>query len=90
MKGNQKMSKARKHTIYVPDSMSDKLEKAYYALLNIDCNLSRLVQCLLVSIVSTAKFIHKHKKNFRHYNWGLIIQDKETDEYHSNIKGFNK
>ena len=63
--------------------MSVKTEKAYHALTDIDCNLSRLIQCLLDSILDAVGFILKQKKNFRHYNWYLTIHDKETGQLHS-------
>ncbi len=86
------MAKSRKYTVCTPDSMSDKMEKAYYALVEIDCNFSRLLQSLLDSIISVSKFILNQKKNFRHYHWHLIIQDKETGQQYSTctIKGIKK
>ena len=74
------MAKSRKHTLCVPDSMAKDIEKAYNALVDIDCNFSRLLQCLLGSIGDIAIFILKQKKNFRHYHWHIVIQDKDTNE----------
>ena len=74
---------AQKYTIYVPDPIAETISNAYYALLNIDSNFSRLLQCLVSSILRTAKFIRKQKKNFRHYEWHIIIQDKETKRWYS-------
>ncbi|KKM18723.1 hypothetical protein LCGC14_1662840 [marine sediment metagenome] len=80
------MKESRKYTIYTPVSMSVKTEKTYHALTDIDCNLSRLIQCLLDSIMKTVKFILKQKKNFRHYHWHIAIQDKETGQWYSDDK----
>ncbi|KKM10369.1 hypothetical protein LCGC14_1721970 [marine sediment metagenome] len=86
------MKKARKYTIYTPDHLADKLEKAYNALMDIDCNLSRLFQCLLDSIIDVVKFILKQGKNFRHYDWYLTIHDKETGQLYSTytMKGLRR
>jgi len=80
------MKESRKYTICAPDNLSDKLEKAYYALVDIDCNFSRLLHCLLGSILDVVKFILKQKKNFRHYHWHIAIQDKETGQWYSDDK----
>ena len=82
------MNKSRKYTICAPDSMSDKLEKTYHELIAIDSNFSRLIQCLLNSIISTSKYISGQRKNFRHYNWHIVIQDKENGQYYSTMKEF--
>lgn len=77
------MSPTRKHTLCVPKNMSDKLDKTYNALLEIDCNFSKIIQCLLDSILNAARFIIRQRKNFRHYHWHIVIQDKETKQYYS-------
>lgn len=79
-------TKSRKYTICAPDSMSDDLEKSYYILVSIDCNFSRLLQSLLKSIIYTATYILKQKRNFRHYHWHLLIEDKETGALFSTYK----
>ncbi len=84
------MAKARRYTIYVPNSMSSKLENAYDLLVTIDSNLSKLIQCLLNSVIQVTKFIIQQKKNYRHYSWHLIIQDKETGNIYSTLKGIKK
>ena len=84
------MKRARKFTICAPDSFADKIENAYYALTNIDCNFSRFIQSTLNSVIDVSKFIAKQKKNFRHYHWHLLIEDKETGEYYSTFKEFKK
>jgi len=87
-----KKLKSRKYTICAPDILSVKLDAAYDALTNIDCNFSRLLHCILSSIINVAAFIAKQKKNFRHYHWHLIIQDRETGQYYSSseMKGIRK
>ena len=65
-------------TICFPESLVEKSDEAYDKLLEIDCNFSRLLQNLLDSIIAVAKIVLKQKKNFRHFRWEIIIQDKET------------
>ena len=77
---------SRKYTLCAPDNMSDKLEQAYNSLTDIDCNFSRLIQCLLDRILDTVKYISKQKKNFRHYTWHLLILDKDTGQCYTTCK----
>lgn len=72
-----------KHTIYIPEKLKKETKDAYDVLLNIDSNFSKLIQCILYSIIKTAKYIVLQKKNFRHYEWHLIIHDRETNQYFS-------
>lgn len=77
------MNESHKYTIYVPAKLSEKTVRTYNILMDIDCNFSRFFQSILNSLIIVAKYINKHKSNFRHYHWYIIIQDKKTGQYFS-------
>ena len=71
-----------RYTVYIPSQQGYITRLALNALKNIDCNFSRLICCLLTSIIGIAASIVELDKNFRHFNWELIIQDKKTSQWY--------
>ncbi len=76
------------YTVCVPEHLSKKFEQTYNTLLDIDANFSKIIQCLLGSLIRMSKYIIMQKKNFRHYEWHIMIEDKETGKvYYTHKKG---
>lgn len=57
------------------EQLADKQE-AYFSMLDIDCNWSKLIQVLLADIIRICKEIKAKGKNFRHYNFKLVAEEK--------------
>ena len=82
-----KSDKQRQYTaIYFPASMIDEREKTWFALQDIDCNFSKLIQVLTKQIFSLAKFILSKDKNFRHFSWFIVIRDNSDEQVYSTEK----
>lgn len=64
--------------LYFPESMIDDKEKAYFALLDVDSNFSKLIQGLLPDIINACNTIISEGNNFRHYDWRLTIKRKSN------------
>ena len=69
--------------IYFPEEMIDSREKTWFALQRIDCNFSRVIQAILHQLRRLACLILSKDKNFRHFNWYLIIEDKQDGKIYS-------
>lgn len=71
--------------IYWTDELLPLSREVYDMLIDIDCNYSRLLRSLLKSIKNICVFILSLNRNYRHYEWELLIKDKETDVYYSSL-----
>lgn len=85
-KGPKPPLEERYSQIYWPTSMHKKKNQVYNLLLDIDCNYSRFVQSVLPSLSEVCKLIISIGKNFRHFEWHLLIIDKETGDGYSSLK----
>lgn len=72
--------------IYWPTNMHKQKNKVYDLLLDIDCNYSRIVQSILPNLEEICKLILSVGKNFRHFEWHLLIIDKETGDGYSSLR----
>ena len=66
------------YTVYFPKSLIKPAEEMIIALTLIDANVSVILQQLIPSICKCAKGIKKRNKNFRHFTWKIILEEKET------------
>jgi len=69
--------------LYFPASLVDEKDEAYSSLIDIDSNFSKLVQGLLKPVRLLADFINVFGKNYRHYEWTVIIRDPKTKKVFS-------
>ena len=67
-------------TIYWPGILVEPKKIAADMLVQIDCNFSKLLHLLIVDVVSITAWIIQKKKNFRHYDWYIVVVDNETGE----------
>ncbi len=90
------LNKERQYSsIYFPEGLVKEREQTWDALQNIDCNFSKIIQIFLWQLKGLSRFIIKQNKNFRHYEWILVIRDKRSEETYtckgtSYEKGKNK
>jgi hypothetical protein len=66
--------------LYVPKKLVEEKEKAWFSLINIDCNFSKVLQMFIPQLNRLAKFIYKQGLNYRHFEWVIVIRDKRTNE----------
>lgn len=64
--------------IYFPKHQRAAKEKLAFLLQDIDANFSRIVQQLLPSLTALAEQIAKEQKNFRHYTWEVVLEERKT------------
>jgi hypothetical protein len=64
--------------VYFPEKMIDDKEEAYGALLDIDSNFSKFLQGLLKQIIIMSKVILSYGKNYRHFEWIILVKDKKS------------
>ena len=64
--------------LYFPEHMVQEKKKTYWALLDIDCNFSKLICALLPSIRAVAEMIKAKDLNFLHYEFKLIAKRKKV------------
>lgn len=82
----QKLTKSDHYTqVYWTDETIEFSQEVDGLLVDIDCNYSRLLRSLLKSIKNICKFILSLNRNYRHYEWELLIKDKETGVYYSSL-----
>lgn len=67
--------------IYFPKHQRAAKEKLCFLLQDIDANMSRIVQQLLPSMTALAEQIAKDQKNFRHYNWEVMLEERRTRKW---------
>ena len=67
-------------TIYWPQVIKEAKDTTLNVLQAIDCNLSKLLHALLYSIFLVSLHVDKNNKNYRHYDWYIVVVDKETGE----------
>ena len=80
-KEKQLLDKEKQYdALYFPLDMVEEKKKAYWALLDIDCNFSKLLRLLLTSIKLIADKIKKAEKNYRHYDWEIVIKEKKVSD----------
>lgn len=73
------IDKEKQYTeIYIPLKMVEDKENAYDALIDIDSNFSKFIQGLLKQIYLMAKVIFSYGKNYRHFEWIILIRDRKT------------
>lgn len=73
------LNKEKQYTaIYIPEKLVEEKETTYWALLDIDSNFSKLICLILRQVKNLAKFIYSVGKNYRHYDWIIIIRDKQS------------
>lgn len=75
--------------VYWTDKVLDLSNEVYNLLVDIDCNYSRLLRSLLQSIKNICLYILSLGKNYRHYEWELLIREKETGIYYSSLPSGN-
>ncbi|KKM75591.1 hypothetical protein LCGC14_1388750 [marine sediment metagenome] len=71
--------------IYWPVSIQKLKSTVYDLLLDIDCNYSRIMQSILPNLKEICNLIASEGKNFRHFEWHLLIIDKKTGEGYSSL-----
>lgn len=71
-----------RQTLYIPNKHIDDIFEAQASLAIIDCNFSRLICCLAKNIIKIVVVICKIGKNYRHFNWEIVIQDRETGQWY--------
>lgn len=64
--------------LYFPLKMAKLAQQAYWKLLDIDCNFSRLICELLPSILEQGGKIYCKGRNYRHYNWKVVATEKRS------------
>lgn len=64
--------------IYIPLRMVDDKDYAYDALVDIDSNFSKFIQGLLKQIYLMARVILSYGKNYRHFEWIILIKDRKS------------
>lgn len=64
--------------VYFPEKMVPDKDEAYSSLVDIDSNFSKFLQSMIKQISILAKVIDSYGKNFRHFEWMLVIKDKQT------------
>ena len=62
--------------LYFPEEMMEEKEKTYFALLDINCNFSKLIQVLLPQIKEIALAMFKRGENYLEYEWKLTVKLK--------------
>jgi len=74
------MSDKNYTTVYWPKSLSRIKDMVSELLAWIDCNYSKLLHELLLSILTASSVVRSKSKNYRHFEWFIQIRDKETGE----------
>lgn len=74
------------NVIYWTDKMLEQKFDVYDLLLDIDCNYSRFLRSILTNLGDICKLIISVGKNFRHFEWHLLIIDKETGDGYSSLR----
>lgn len=64
--------------LYFSAKFMELAQETYFALLDIDCNYSKLICELLSSILSETIKITKKGKSYRHYNWKVVTTLKRS------------
>lgn len=85
-KGKKRLKSEKYSVIYWPVSIHKKRLEVYDLLLDIDCNYSRFLQSMIHNLADICRLIKSIGKNFRHFNWHLLIVDKETGEGYSSLR----
>ena len=78
------IDKEKQYTeLYFPERLVDDKDEAYSSLLDIDSNFSKFIQSVLTPIRVLADFINMFGKNYRHFEWTVIIRDPKTKKVFS-------
>lgn len=85
-KGKKRFKSEKYSVIYWPVSIHKKRLEVYDLLLDIDCNYSRFLQSIIHNLADICRLIQSIGKNFRHFEWHLLIVDKETGEGYSSLR----
>lgn len=90
MKKEKKPLKEQKYNVvYWPVDMLEQRTEVYDLLLDIDCNYSRFLQSILHNLADICRLIISVGKNYRHYDWHLLIIDKESGDGYSSLMSGN-
>jgi hypothetical protein len=69
--------------LYFPEKLVKDKDEAYSSLLDIDSNFSKFVQSVLKSVRVLSDFIGAFAKNYRHFEWSVVIRDPKTGKVFS-------
>ncbi len=75
--------------VYWTDKTLDLSNEVYNLLVDIDANYSRILRSLLQSLKNICLYILSLDKNYRHYEWELLIKEKKTGIYYSSLPSGN-